>query len=176
MKCDFNVNDNFLCNVDVENISSHKLYRDNGVEFLGVGIEIYADLYINVDEANKYIVTIKSNERFSITNDKVKLMMVYIHEHFAEKISIPELAAAAFLSERECFRIFHDCLHMTPVEYMKNYRLQAACQMLAKGQEPVTSISHACGLGSSSYFGKVFREYMGCTPMEYRCKWQNNDI
>lgn len=73
MKYKFNVSNNFLCNVDVENISSHKLYRDNGDEFLGVGIEIYADLYINVDEANKYIVTIKSNERFSITNDKVKL-------------------------------------------------------------------------------------------------------
>lgn len=110
------------------------------------------------------------------TNDKIKLMLVYIHEHFAEKISIPELAAAAFLSERDCFRVFHDYLHMTPVEYMKNYRLQIACRMLAKGQESVTSISYACGLGSSSYFGKVFRQYMGCTPMEYRLKWQNNDI
>ena len=67
------------------------------------------------------------------SNDKIKLMMIYIHEHYREKISIPELAAAAYLSERECYRVFHDCLHMTPVEYIKAYRLQAACQMLAKG-------------------------------------------
>ncbi|MDE5932900.1 MAG: AraC family transcriptional regulator [Lachnospiraceae bacterium] len=109
-------------------------------------------------------------------NDKIKLMMAYIHEHYPEKISIPELAAAAYMSERECFRVFHDCLHMTPVEYMKSYRLQAACRMLAYGQAPVTDISHACGLGSSSYFGKVFREYAHCTPTEYRKKWQNRDI
>lgn len=48
--------------------------------------------------------------------------------------------------------------------------------MLAKGHESVTVISHACGLGSSSYFGKVFREYAHCTPVEYRKKWQDCDI
>lgn len=110
------------------------------------------------------------------TNDKIKLMMIYIHEHYAEKISIAELAAAAFSSERECFREFHNCLHMTPVEYIKSYRLQMACHMLAKSLETITFISHACGLGSSSYFGKVFREYFGCTPIEYRHRWQDNDI
>lgn len=113
--------------------------------------------------------------KYNKNNDKIKLMMAYIYEHYSEKISIKELAAAAFLSERECFRVFQDCLHMTPAEYIKSYRLQAACQMLAKGQEPVTVIGHACGLGSSSYFGKVFREYMRCTPTEYREKWQDCD-
>lgn len=114
-------------------------------------------------------------EEHNKRNDKIKLMLVYIHEHYPEKISISELAAAAYLSERECFRVFRDCLHTTPVEYIKSYRLQAACQMLARGQEPVTAISHACGLGSSSYFGKVFREYAHCTPSEYRRKWQDCD-
>ena len=109
------------------------------------------------------------------SNDKIKLMMIYIHEHYREKISIPALAAAAYLSERECYRVFHDYLHMTPVEYITAYRLQAACQMLAKGQDAVTVISHECGLGSSSYFGKIFREYIHCSPIEYRRKWQNSD-
>ena len=65
-------------------------------------------------------------------NDKIKLMMIYIHEHYPEKISIRDLAAAAYLSERECFRVFHDYLHMTPVEYIKSYRLQKASQMHGK--------------------------------------------
>ncbi len=105
--------------------------------------------------------------------DKIKRMMVYMHTHYAEKISVPELAASAFLSERECFRVFQVCLHMTPIEYLRSYRLQMACRMLAQGQEPVTVVGHSCGLGSSSYFGKLFREYTGCTPLEYRRKWQD---
>lgn len=114
--------------------------------------------------------------KYNKSNDKIKLMMIYIHEHYSEKISISELASAVYLSERECFRVFHDCLHMTPVEYIKSYRLQKACHMLARGQESVTAVSHACGLGSSSYFGKIFREYAHCTPLEYRGKWQDSDI
>lgn len=114
--------------------------------------------------------------KYNKNNDKIKMMMIYIREHYAEKISIAELASSAFLSERECFRVFHDCFHMTPLEYIKSYRLQMACQMLAKGQDPITAIGHACGLGSNSYFGKVFREYNQCSPTEYRKKWQDRDI
>lgn len=111
------------------------------------------------------------DSKYGKNSDKIKQMLIYVHEHYPEKIAISELAAAAYLSERECFRVFRDCLHMTPVEYIQNYRLQIACQMLAKGKEPVTVIGRACGLGSSSYFGKVFRAYAHYTPTEYRKKW-----
>lgn len=107
--------------------------------------------------------------------DKIKQMMVHIHEHYPERITVPALAASAFLSERECYREFHDYLHMTPTEYIKSYRLQMACQMLAQGEEPITAIGRACGLGSSSYFGQIFRDRIGCTPSEYRRKWQDRD-
>lgn len=110
------------------------------------------------------------------TNDSIKLMMIYIQEHYAEKITAAAAADAAFLSERECYRIFQTCLHMTPGEYIRNYRLQMDCQMLSGGNLKLTEISRACGLGSSSCFGKIFRESMGCTPLEYRRKWQDNDI
>lgn len=109
------------------------------------------------------------------SEDKIKTMMVYVHEHFSEKIAVSDLAASAYLSERECYRVFRRCLHMTPAEYVTSYRLQIACRMLAEGREPVTSVGHACGLGSSSYFGKTFRQRFGCTPMEYRRRWQDND-
>ena len=106
--------------------------------------------------------------------DKVKSMMAYIHEHYAEKITIPKLAEAAFLSERECYRVFQTHLHMTPVDYIKSYRIQVACRMLAESQMPITEVGNACGMGNTSYFGKVFREATGYTPLQYRQKWQNS--
>lgn len=110
------------------------------------------------------------------SNDQIKQMMIYIQEHYSEKISIMQLANSVFLSERGCYRVFQECLHMTPAEYIRNYRLQMACQMLSKGSESLTEISHACGLGTSSYFWKIFKENIGCTPQKYRQKWQNCDI
>ena len=110
-----------------------------------------------------------------IVTDKLKGMMIYIHEHYAEKISIRELASAVFLSERECYRAFQNHLHMTPVDYIRSYRLQIACQMLAESKVPITQVGIACGMGNSSYFGKVFREATGYTPRQYRCKWQDKN-
>ena len=108
-------------------------------------------------------------------NDRIKLMMVYVHENFADKITVSNLAKAGYLSERDCFRVFRECLHMTPIEYITNYRLQKACYMLVHTRDTISAISQECGLGSSSFFGKTFRANIGITPREYRRKWQDND-
>lgn len=116
-----------------------------------------------------------ASSRSSKENGQVKQMMIYIREHLGEKIAIGDLAAAAFVSERACFRLFQQYLHMTPAEYIRSCRLQTACRMLAATGEPVTEIASVCGLGSSSYFGKIFREAFGCTPLQYRGRWQDCD-
>lgn len=115
-------------------------------------------------------------EKYDKNDERLRNMLVYIHEHFAGRITVSELAAAACLSERECFRLFRSYLHTTPAKYIQSCRLQEACRMLINGQDTVTDIGHACGLGSSSYFGRIFRECQNCTPMEYRKKWQDSDI
>ncbi|RGZ01776.1 AraC family transcriptional regulator [Clostridium sp. AM58-1XD] len=100
--------------------------------------------------------------------DLVKIMLAFIYEQYAEKITVAQIAEAAHISQRACFRLFQEYLHTTPLECLKNYRLQRACTMLAETDEPLTAVCHSCGLGSSSYFGKVFRSAVGCTPTEYR--------
>ena len=119
--------------------------------------------------------TLEASSRSREADDKIKAMMVYVHEHYQEPISVDQLAQAVHVSKRVCFRLFQEYLHMTPVEYMRGYRLQKACRMLTKGTAPITQIAYSCGLGSSSYFGKVFRERFGCTPAEYRRKWHDRE-
>lgn len=109
------------------------------------------------------------------SNDKLKEMLVYIHDHYAEPLSVQTIAASAYLSERACYRAFRELLHTTPTEYLQSYRLRAARRLLAETQLSITEIGQRCGLGSSSYFGHVFRQQTGCTPSQYREKWQNID-
>lgn len=117
--------------------------------------------------------SLANKARIDKTSDKLKVMMIYIQEHYAEKLSVGQIASAAFISDRECFRVFHDYLHLTPVEYLRSYRLQKACHMLTESSESITVIGQTCGLGNNSYFGKMFRENKGCTPLDYR---QNGGI
>ena len=107
--------------------------------------------------------------------EKIKPMMLYIHAHIAEKLSVGELAAAGFCSERACYRVFREALHTTPADYIQGVRLQMACKLLIETNLPLTTVAQQCGLGSSSYFGAQFRAEMGCTPTEYRKHWQDID-
>lgn len=109
------------------------------------------------------------------TDDKLKAMMLYIHAHYPEPISVEHLAREAYVSKRVCFRLFQDNLHMTPLEYMTGYRLRKACRRLTETDDSITEIAYQCGLGSTSYFGKLFREHYDCTPLQYRQKWHDRD-
>ena len=111
----------------------------------------------------------------SPTNEKLKQMMLYTRTHAAEKLTVQQIAAAAFCSERECYRTFREYLHTTPTAYLQDIRLQAACKLLIETDTPMTEIAQRCGLGSSSYFGAQFRAAFGCTPRAYRAKWQDLD-
>lgn len=99
---------------------------------------------------------------------RVKQMMEYIHRHYSEKISLDDIASAASIGGRESARCFQRCIQVSPISYLNEYRIQMAAQMLLQTQDSILTISENCGFSSSSYFGKVFRETMNCTPKEYR--------
>lgn len=100
--------------------------------------------------------------------ERVKVMMQYIHTHYGEKITLEDIAASASISARECTRCFQYCIDNSPVNYLNSYRIYMAAQMLLQTGDNIITISENCGFSSNSYFGKVFHESMGCTPMEYR--------
>ena len=118
---------------------------------------------------------LEANSRINPSDEKMKAMMHFIHSHYQESISVEDIAREAHISKRVCFRLFQENLYMTPLEYMTSYRLRKACQRLVDTNESITQIAYNCGLGSSSYFGKVFRERYGCTPAAYRKSWHDCD-
>lgn len=117
----------------------------------------------------------EGSDKHSKTSNQIKAMMIYIHENYPDKISVEQIANSAFVSTRECYRLFSSGLNTTPLEYLTSYRLQVASQMLINTQHSVAFISNECGLGSSSYFGKLFKDYTSQTPTQFREQWQDID-
>ena len=54
------------------------------------------------------------------------------------------------------------------MDYVRSYRLGRARELLAGGEMSMTGIAQACGLGTGSYFAKLFREETGLSPLDYR--------
>ncbi len=99
---------------------------------------------------------------------RLKQMLGFIREHFAEDISPADIAAAAGVCERECFRCFKQELGTTPLSSLTDFRVRKAAELLRETDRSVTDIASACGFATSSYFGKVFRRRMNLSPLAYR--------
>ena len=96
-------------------------------------------------------------------------MLDYIHNHFAENISLTEIAKVAGLGERECLRCFQRTIQLSPMQYLLKYRIMRGADLLL--QNPASSISEIaglCGFDSPSNFAKMFKRFYNTTPREYR--------
>lgn len=105
--------------------------------------------------------------------ERVKKMLAFIQEHYAEKLTIAQIAGCVPISERECYRLFQNSLETTPAEFLLFVRLKNARELLAITSKSVVEIALESGFGSSSYFGKLFREQYRMSPGEYRRSMEN---
>lgn len=120
-------------------------------------------------------VHVADGSRRPAASEPLKQMLIFIHRNYGSPISVSALARAACVSQRTCFSLFQSCLHTTPMEYLRNYRLHMARRMLAESQAPITQIAAACGFDGGSRFAQLFRAAFDLTPSEYRKHVQEKD-
>lgn len=106
---------------------------------------------------------------------RFEAILDFIRANYADTIDVPQMASAAGVSERECYRIIEACAGTTPAAYLRVYRINRACELLAHTTRTVQAIARQCGFATASHLGQVFKEQMGCTPSSYRAVRQNFD-
>jgi AraC-like DNA-binding protein len=92
----------------------------------------------------------------------------YIARHYAESISMADMADLAGISSTHFNRRFRQVLRMTPMEYLRTVRMQAAQKLLTTTAQSLAQISVSVGCADQSHFTKRFREITGMTPAAYR--------
>ena len=68
--------------------------------------------------------------------DRLRSMIAYIHRHYADRVTLSEIAKAARVSEREASRCFKKNIGQSPVEYLIAFRLNE-CEKAASGKRSV---------------------------------------
>lgn len=107
----------------------------------------------------------------SLDEQRVKQAMLYIRIHHAEPISLDEIANSVHISKSECCRCFARTLQMTPFEYLMRYRILEATKKMSESPGAPISIADlalSVGFNNTSYFNKLFKKFLGCTPTYYR--------
>lgn len=99
---------------------------------------------------------------------RMKRMLRFVEEHYAEELTVKCIADSAALSESACLRSFRQLLGTTPIQYVKQYRIEKAAELLLATRLRTGEIGAECGFTDLSYFTRTFREIKHCTPKAYR--------
>ncbi|MDL2232417.1 AraC family transcriptional regulator [Ruminococcaceae bacterium OttesenSCG-928-L11] len=152
----------------------HQMNPDDfGYELNCIGLlsRLLRSTLLYVDEGRRDVLVQSGSRDLENT---AKDILTFIHTHYAEDILVADLARHVHLSRSECFKCFRQYTNKTPIEYINEYRLAQAAKQLTNTTRSVAEISMACGIGSSSYFGKLFKEKHGISPTEYRNRASRN--
>ena len=114
----------------------------------------------------------KVSRQEQIAAERMKQMLRFVEEHYAEELTVERIAADAALSESACLRSFRQVLGITPIQYVKQFRVEKAAELLRSTQLKTGEIGAECGFADGSYFIKTFREIKHCTPKEYRKRFE----
>lgn len=109
-----------------------------------------------------------TSEREIRNAERMKKMLQYVQDHYSENMTIAQIAECVAISESECLRCFHRTLGVSPSQYIKQFRIHKAEELLLSTNDTIGNIGAVCGFFDAGYFTKVFREVKGTTPKEFR--------
>lgn len=92
----------------------------------------------------------------------------YIDIHFAEEISIKDVSEQLKISESYLTRLFKTETGHTFIEYLTNYRIGKAIELLKDKSIKVYEVASMVGYSDSRYFSVLFKKYVGLTPSEFK--------
>lgn len=120
------------------------------------------------NEVTSHTVPQKKPEQTSNKLMALQKMISYIHEHYTEKITLADIAAAGHCSKRSCGTLFLTYQNKTPIEFLNDFRLRKSIELMKQTDMTILELSLAVGFSGASYYAETFRQHFGMSPSEYR--------
>ncbi|MER7584111.1 helix-turn-helix domain-containing protein [Kitasatospora sp. NPDC097691] len=106
------------------------------------------------------------------TTRRIEELRHHILRNLSGRLTVPDLAAHAHVSERQLTRIFKTELGTTPSAYIESARVELARHQLESGDATLERIATACGFGTTDTLVRAFRRRLGTTPTDYRLRFR----
>jgi AraC-like DNA-binding protein len=91
----------------------------------------------------------------------------YMERHYAENVTLADLAAASGLNKYALLRSFTIQKGITPYQYLSTIRINHAKRLLEAGVPPVDAAIQS-GFADQSHFTRFFKTFIGLTPKLYQ--------
>ncbi len=106
--------------------------------------------------------------------ERVERIIDYLNGHYAEQITLPELAKQIHLSVPYLSKYFKTVLGVGFLDYLNRLRINHSLSMLITTKDRILDISLACGFRDHKSYSRCFEKYLHVTPSQYRKQRSRN--
>ncbi len=101
-------------------------------------------------------------------SDVIKEVSDYIKLHYAEQISLSDIAAKYNYSLSHISKKFSSEMGVGFTQYLQKIRVEQSCRLLEAGDHTVSEIANIVGYSNIKFFNKVFKDTLGVSPREFK--------
>lgn len=151
-----------------EKMKDEMLYMaENGNES---PFHLIGHLYLFIDYLSRSTASMKLSADGKVRDFYIKEALNYIEQNFQNDISIEGIASFCGLNRTYFGRIFKDAVGRSPQEFLMNYRMIKAAELLKLTQLSIGDIGNAVGYPNQLHFSRAFKNVYGISPREWRNK------
>ncbi|WP_020618696.1 response regulator transcription factor [Paenibacillus daejeonensis] len=158
-------------NYDVRELEKNKYAYFKAIEEARYSDEAAACLNRFVAEARRSIEAKAAGSG----NANMKQLLQYINEHYAEPLSLTELARHFHFNPSYLSSFFTSHNDEGFVDYLQRVRTDKAAELLRAGEATISEIGGRVGFSDHSYFTKVFKKHTGLSPSRYRRQYLGDE-
>lgn len=125
-------------------------------------------LYLFIDYFTRSITSVRMKQSGKLRDFYIKEALSYIEQNFQNDISVEDIAAFCGLNRSYFGKIFHDTLEKSPQEFLINYRMTKAAELLKLTTLSIADIGNAVGYPNQLHFSRAFKNIYGMSPRNWR--------
>ena len=104
--------------------------------------------------------------------DVIDRVISFVDQNYMHDIGIGQIAEQLHLTPNYLSTLFHKKTGSTFMKYLTQTRMLRAKELLADPNQQVQQVAEQVGYASPRYFTKLFTEFAGCYPSEYRDRFK----
>ncbi len=153
-----------LCErINFERINKNRGWQTLLRSYLCEILVFYSRLDITAKRAEKETDTVKAT---------IEAIIKYLEANFSSNVTGAELAKISGVTTEHILKQFKNELSISPSEYLRRYRIAKSMEMLRSSELAVSEIAKLCGFVDMSAYSRLFKQYEGETPSNYRKRFQ----
>ena len=125
-------------------------------------------LYLAIDALIRSTATMQTSKISRLQDFYIHEALSYIEQNFQNDISVENIAAVCGLNRSYFGKIFKDGIGKSPQEFLLNYRMIKAAELLKLTKLSIKDVGNAVGYPNQLHFSRAFKNIYGISPRDWR--------